>query len=102
MSIERDVHEDCNVDSDNPVSDYNDIDDDGCLAPSSSNEEKLFYKERKKKKERFDVYNPREDHVIIKFKVTQKLKDAAKCKLAVRKWEIINGYNIRWRKSTNT
>ena len=33
MSVERDVHEDCNLDEDHPLSDYNDIYDDGCLTP---------------------------------------------------------------------
>ena len=89
MSIEKDVHEDCNAGEYHPISDYNDIDDDGCLTSSSSDEDKLFCKDRTKKNERPDVYNLREDHATIKFKVTQRFKDAAECKLAVRKWAFL-------------
>ena len=48
------------------------------------------------------MFNLREDHATIKFKVTQRFKDVVKCKLIVRKWAIINGCNIRSRKRTST
>ena len=72
--VERDMNEDCNGDSDCLVTDYNDIDEDGCLTPSSTDEEDLFHEGRKKT---MDVYNPRTDHVIPKFKVGQRFQDVA-------------------------
>ena len=45
MSVERDMNEDCNC----PMIDYNDIDEIGCLTPSSTDEEDMFHEGRKKK-----------------------------------------------------
>ena len=66
MSIKRDMNEDCNGDSDFLMIDCNDIDDTRCLTPSSNDEEDMFHERRKKK---INIYNPRSDHVILKFKV---------------------------------
>ena len=66
----KDVNEDSNNDSDSPVSEYNDIDDDGVFTPSSTEEEDLFVTERKKRI-RPDVYDPRGDHATLKFKMLQ-------------------------------
>ena len=59
-SVERDVNEDCVGDSDSPLTDYNDIDDDGVLTPLRIDEEDLFREERKKK--RLEVY----DHLSLR------------------------------------
>ena len=45
-----------------------------------------------------DVYNPRTDHAILKFKVVPRFQDVAECKLAIRKWAIHKGYNIWFEK----
>ena len=97
-STHKDVNEDSNNDGDSLVSEYIDINDDGVFTPSSINEEDLFVKARKKRIRSY-VYDPRVDHATLKFKVMQRYKDDAECKLVVRKWVIINGYNIRWVKS---
>ena len=89
-----------NSDSVRPLSQYNDIDDDGALTPSSTDEDELFVKE-KKKKTRQDVYDLRVELATFKFKEMQIFKDVAECKGTVRKWAIINGYNLRWVKSTS-
>ena len=39
--------------------------------------------------------------IFIQKKVMQRYKDAAECKLTLRKRAILNGYNIRWVKSTS-
>ena len=70
--------------SDRPFSQYNDIDDDGVLTPSSTDEDELFVKERKRKT-RLNVYDPRVDHATFKFKVIQRFKYASACKGDVRK-----------------
>ena len=89
MLVERDINEDCNVDSDCLVTDYNDIDEAGFLTPSSTNEEDLFDEGRKNK---MDVYNPRTNHTILKFKVGHQFHDVSERKWVVRKWAIHNGY----------
>ena len=80
-------------DSNRPVSQYNDINDDGVLTPSSIDEDKLFDKERKRKT-MLDVYDPRVDYVTFKFKLMQRFNDIAECKGVVKKWAIIYGYNF--------
>ena len=95
------TNEDNAINSDNnmQVSQYDDIDDDVVLTPSSNDEDQLFDKERKRKT-RPDVYDPRVDHATFKFKVMQRFKDFAECKSVVKTWAIIYGYNLSWIKSS--
>ena len=71
--------------SDRPISEYNDINDDGVLTPSRTYEEDLFVDERMKKfveerkKKRPEMYDPRVDHDTLKFKVMQRYKDVVDC-----------------------
>lgn len=50
------------------------------MALSNTNEEDLFVIVRRKMK-RSEVYDPRVEHDILKFKVIQRYKDAVECKL---------------------
>ena len=94
------INEDNAVSNDNnkPVSQYDDIDDDGVLTPSSIYEDQFFNKERKRKTMTY-VYDPRVDHVTFKFKVMLRFKDVAEFKGDVRKRIIIHKYNFHWIKS---
>ena len=47
------------------------------------------------------MYGPRVNHTTLNPKVMQRYNDARECKLMVRKWAILNGYNIRWVKRTS-
>ena len=100
LSIDEENAANNDIDSDGPLSQYNYIDDDGAMTPSSTDEDELFVEERKRKI-RQDVYDPRVDLATFKFKEMQKVKDVAECKGPVRKWAIINRYNLNWVKSTS-
>ena len=89
------MNEDCNAHSDCPMTDYNEIDEAGCLVASSTNKEDMFHEGKKKKR---DVYNTRTNYVILKFKVEQRFQDVVECKVVVRKWDIHNGYNVWFKK----
>lgn len=70
-----DIKEYYEGESDKPINEYNDIDDDEVLIPSNTNEEDLFVDEKmegiveSRKKKRLKMYDPRVDHDTLKFKV---------------------------------
>ena len=67
MSTKMEMNEDCNANSDFPMTYYNDIDEASCLTPSSTDKETLFHEGGNEK-----GMNPRSDHAILKFKVGQR------------------------------
>lgn len=62
-----------------------------------SNEEGDFIKCKKNK--RSTIYAKNCDHKILKLEVGLRFKDGTECKEAVRMWAILNGHNIKWKKS---
>lgn len=54
---------------------------------------------RRKKHKKCQIYDENCDHKKLKFDIGFRFKDCNECKEGVRLWAIVNGHNIKWKKT---
>ena len=67
------------------------------LTPDNSKDNQ--FESKSERMVRHTCYNPRCDSKDVKCEVRMKFEDPKKFKDAVQRYVIVNGYNIRWKRS---